>query len=167
MEALLPLYNILKSQLQTIENQRVPLNSVETEFSQMFDIYYALAYNSFSDEVKQTVTCSFLSKIFLLILTGSIASKGICIAIPGLLNATMAAMGTVWVHGPHINRLYVPVGIVIDMNADVDALLRGLKGILGSTNTHWPLICPISMAKRCNVWIIDSPCLLPVRKKQH
>ena len=32
------LYNILKSQLQTIENQTVPLNSVETEFSQMPDL---------------------------------------------------------------------------------------------------------------------------------
>ena len=51
MEALLLLYNILKSQLQTIENQRVPLNSVETQFSQMPDLlcdtYFALrAYDS-------------------------------------------------------------------------------------------------------------------------
>ena len=38
MEALRPLYNILKSQLQTIENQRVLLNSVETESSQMPDL---------------------------------------------------------------------------------------------------------------------------------
>ena len=42
----------------------------------------------------------------------------------------MAAMGTVWVHGPHIYRLDVPVGIVIDMNARVNALLRGLEGDL-------------------------------------
>ena len=34
--------NILKSQLQTIENQRVPLNSVEAEFSQMPNLLCAL-----------------------------------------------------------------------------------------------------------------------------
>ena len=36
--------NILKSQLQTIENQRVPLNSVETEFSQMPDLLCVYSY---------------------------------------------------------------------------------------------------------------------------
>ena len=36
-EALLLLYNILKSQFQTIEIQTVGLNSVETEFTQMPD----------------------------------------------------------------------------------------------------------------------------------
>ena len=37
-KALLLLYNIVKSQLQMIEIQRVGLNSIETEFSQMPDL---------------------------------------------------------------------------------------------------------------------------------